>query len=898
MDEGTPNQTPAQDAVGGHDGPNDNPVSDTHDAGGPSNPLSEPDTEDPVMQFVVHNFDRMNAMYKAFTQKLKDALEQQTFVNVEPPVIEPWNSDSDDLQPGNTKENAFIESANADPSKSRATIGGTPTRNTAKEKPIPSNDFYHEPFVFKEADRDVRDLVASPFTKWIRDYDMPDEDSQKTQAEILGIRQRPKESLKDYVARFSKETLHMADRSDAMVSGAFISGLRLGDLFKDLIARPPTSLEDMFTQTHNFIRAKDADNENRLREPRRETKQHMVYKDLPCRPRDKPVPRHAARQGENHKLLRDNFTALVKTPAEILATSEGKTMLRPPPKMFTPANKRDRTRYCEFHEDHGHDTNDCIDLRKEIEACIRKGRMAHLAKGAKTQNSNQNNLPSGSKDNSNPQIGWSRKTDTETKPKKRDTYDPSRDDPLIITADVGTTHIHIIYVDGGSSAEIMYEHCFEQLTPEEKKQIRPPTAPLVGFAGQISWPLGLITLPVTDGLKNERNSVQSHPTLHALKQKFETQGSVAEVKGKSFQGKSVVKFFSHRDIIQMRYTGISTGLAETIELPFIPEHYHSLAEKANHSQRNERVHTAELPLPDIDHKIETWKVLSSNVSSWMRTKCLVTTMTRAGNSNNLLSCDHLNEIRMILKFVEFHFVHFKMPWENDNDNRAFVSRKRDHPEEGNDTEVIEHVIVSNAYPEQPLQIAANLPKMLKEKLCEFLRLNQDIFAWKPAYMTGIPQELVEHKLNIHPRTFLVWQKKKIIGRERSEAITAEVSKLVEARILKAVFFPEWVSNPVMVKKTDGTWRMCIDFTSLNKACPKDSYPLPDIDQKIESMEGFKLKCFLDAYKGYHQIRMAKEDEEKTSFHTEQGTFCYEKMSFGLKNAGATYQRLMDNMFTS
>ncbi|GKA89665.1 reverse transcriptase domain-containing protein, partial [Tanacetum coccineum] len=88
----------------------------------------------------------------------------------------------------------------------------------------------------------------------------------------------------------------------------------------------------------------------------------------------------------------------------------------------------------------------------------------------------------------------------------------------------------------------------------------------------------------------------------------------------------------------------------------------------------------------------------------------------------------------------------------------------------------------------------------------------------------------------------------------------------------------------MVKNSDGTWRMCIDFMSLNKAYPKDSYPLPEIDQKIESLEGFRLKCFLDAYKGYHQIRMAKEDEEKTSFDIEQGTFYYEKMSFGLKNA--------------
>lgn len=152
-------------------------------------------------------------------------------------------------------------------------------------------------------------------------------------------------------------------------------------------------------------------------------------------------------------------------------------------------------------------------------------------------------------------------------------------------------------------------------------------------------------------------------------------------------------------------------------------------------------------------------------------------------------------------------------------------------------------------------------------------------------MTGIPHELAEHKLNIHPRTFPVWQKKRVLAKERSNAITEEVSKLVEARILRAVFFPKWVANPVMVRKSDNTWRMCIDFTNLNKACPKDSYPLPEIDQKIESLEGYKLKCFLDAYKGYHQIRMAKEDEEKTSFHTEHGTFCYEKMPFGLKMLG-------------
>ncbi|GJS18832.1 reverse transcriptase domain-containing protein [Tanacetum coccineum] len=114
--------------------------------------------------------------------------------------------------------------------------------------------------------------------------------------------------------------------------------------------------------------------------------------------------------------------------------------------------------------------------------------------------------------------------------------------------------------------------------------------------------------------------------------------------------------------------------------------------------------------------------------------------------------------------------------------------------------------------------------------------------------------------------------------------------------MKEVHYHSWLSNPVMVKKHDGSWRMCMDFKDLNKACPRDGYPLPEIDWKVESLCGYPFKCFLDAYKGYHQIKMAEEDEEKTSFITSQGIFCYTKMSFGLKNAGATYQRLVDRAF--
>ncbi|GKF97533.1 reverse transcriptase domain-containing protein [Tanacetum coccineum] len=108
----------------------------------------------------------------------------------------------------------------------------------------------------------------------------------------------------------------------------------------------------------------------------------------------------------------------------------------------------------------------------------------------------------------------------------------------------------------------------------------------------------------------------------------------------------------------------------------------------------------------------------------------------------------------------------------------------------------------------------------------------------------------------------------------------------------------WVSNPVIVKKADGRWKLCVDFMDINKACPKEHHPLPVAEQKVEDLHRHRLKCFLDAYKGYHQIPIAERDEEKTAFYTRDGVFCYKRLPFGLKNAGATYQKLIDKVFNN
>ncbi|GJW19406.1 reverse transcriptase domain-containing protein [Tanacetum coccineum] len=206
------------------------------------------------------------------------------------------------------------------------------------------------------------------------------------------------------------------------------------------------------------------------------------------------------------------------------------------------------------------------------------------------------------------------------------------------------------------------------------------------------------------------------------------------------------------------------------------------------------------------------------------------------------------------------------------------------------------VAINPEHPEQTVMIGSNLTEKARVKMCNLLQRSLDVFAWTPADMTGVPRHIAEHRLNVREGCQPIRQKKRGQAAERNIAINDEVSKLVAAGIMREVHYHDWLSNPVMVKKHDDSWRMCVDFKDLNKACPKDGYPLPEIDWKVESLCGFPFKCFLDAYKGYHQIQMAEEDEEKTAFITNQGIFCYTKMPFGLRNAGATYQRLVDKAF--
>nr|GEV43915.1 reverse transcriptase domain-containing protein [Tanacetum cinerariifolium] len=520
-------------------------------------------------------------------------------------------------------------------------------------------------------------------------YFMQQKKYVKDPVEIHNIKQKDGETIEDFMKRFKVETGRMKGSPECMRISGFMHEVNNPELTKRLNEHVPKTMKEMMITTTAFIRGEVAAASKKKG--------------------------HAEGRGSNR------FTPLTRTSKEILAAEAGRS------------------------------TDECMQLKKQIEELVRAGKLSHLIKEIKH---GRDQSKTGKKE-----------TAAKDKPTTIYMIQSETDGPLVIEAEMGGHMIHRMYVDVGSSMEILYEHCFNRLRPEIKSQMVPATTSLTGFSGETIWPLGQLRLLVIIGDTN-------HST-------------------RAWMNFMIVRSLSP-------YNGVVT-IRSTVLIP-----------------------------------TECTSVITSSVVSREE-------RTRPAN--------------------------FKVAL---------------HPD----------------FPDQEVAIEGKLSDKGRTELCSILKKNLDIFAWQPSGMTGVPRSIAEHRLNIREGYSPVRQKKKGQAPERAKAIQAEVQKLVEAGIMREVYYHDWLSNPVMVKKHDGSWRMCVDFTDLYKACPQDCYPLPEIDWKVESLCGYPFKCFLNAYKCYHQIQLAEPDEEKTTFHTGQGVYCYTKMHFGLKNVGATYQRLMKKAFKS
>ncbi|GKC01008.1 reverse transcriptase domain-containing protein [Tanacetum coccineum] len=425
----------------------------------------------------------------------------------------------------------------------------------------------------------------------------------------------------------------------------------------------------------------------------------------------------------------------------------------------------------EFHNDKGHSTDECVQLKRQIEELVRAGKLSQFVKGIRQekdqQRSGEKDIPAKDKAATIYMIqSWQRVI----RQKVTQSFDCVREivftpltvserikGPLVIEAEIGGHTVHRMYMDGGSSIEILFEHCFNQLRPKIQSHMVPATTSLTGFSGETIWPLGQIRLLVT--IEDAKHSTEAWMNFMIVRSPSPYNGiirrpGIKEIQAVPSTAHEMIKFPVKGGIVTIRSTIFSPMECATVAAT--PKHIKENAKK------------------------------------------------------------HLEDFQVAI-----------------------------HPD----------------FPYQKISIGGTLSTKRRTELCVLLKRNLDIFAWWPANMTGVPRSIAKHKLNIREGYSPIRQKKRGQAPERAKAIQAEVQKLVEAGIMR-----------------------------------EDCYPLSEIDWKIESLCDYPFKCFLDAYKGYHQIQMAEKDEENTAFHTPQGVYCYTKMPFGLKNAEATYQRLVDKAF--
>ncbi|GJY42015.1 reverse transcriptase domain-containing protein [Tanacetum coccineum] len=623
--------------------------------------------------------------------------------------------------------------------------------------------------------------------------------------EITKVVRRANETLPAFKERWTVETGLIMGVPEVMKISSFMDSVKSPELAKRFSSNIPKTVDEMMRRVDEFVRAEEAYARTEL--PPGESRDIHRRLSFPTGPRDVhqrlTFPTSTRSDRDNRSSQRRDYKGNdYKNPYKVRDNFSGGRHrdYRAPYSQRDQANKA--------VPDKGHHTNDCIQLRKQLEIALESGKLNHLMKDLRQRvgrGQGRNPPPP-------PKVINMVKTLSSKEKKRKDreatkawmnapiTFprvisDDASDEPLIIEAEVEGYLVRRVYVDEGSSVEVMFEHCFENLPPKVRAGLRETRTDLVGFAGEIAKPLGKIDLEVCFG--NEGLSRRMSITF------------------------LVVRAPSPYNIILGR-----PGLKA---LHAIPSTIHAMIR---------------FPTP----------------------KGIATLVTR---STIIAEC-RLREEEQILteKQPEVH--------------------ETGQPDEGAD--LTEQILVNPHFPDQIITIGGRLSPDCKNQLKTLLIDNMEVFAWEPSDMTGVPRKIIEHSLNVNPSLEPFCQKRRTFSPEKSKAVTNEVAEWVRAGIVRPVKYPTYISNPVLVKKCDGSWRMCIDFKILNSACPKDYYPLPSIDCKVEAVMGFKYKCFLDAYKGYHQIQMAREDEEKTAFYTEQGTYCYMKMPFGLKNAGATYQR--------
>ncbi|GKU87965.1 hypothetical protein SLEP1_g2288 [Rubroshorea leprosula] len=688
---------------------------------------------------------------------------------------------------------------------------------------------------------------------------------RKTTSELMRVRQRDGESLKNFMSRFNDAVLEVNSFDQAVGITAVISGLGHERFRDSLLKHPATTFSEVNDRSLKFITAEEyalSQNSTPIKNQRPDWRD-----ENPNRKRMKPTRNRGTMSASTPSFGRPNsappqqpagkppvnWTPFNLPRSQIFMQIKNKMDLRRLGPMRTAAATRDHTRYCDFHQDHGHTTEQCNSLRSELESLAQKGMLNEYIQRVEqprfvreqgTQHQGVRNPPNrqgvgyqqappplppparvihmitggleaGGLSSKQRKL-YVREVKHQNRAQKRkfddaewknqpitftsadlETVTTPHNDPLVTSVTINNCEVQRVLVDTGSAPDIMYFHCFESLGLDPALLQR-YDGPIYGFNNQPVPVEGVLTMNVAFG--SGRSYVT--PSVKFLVVKMASSFNVVIGRPTLTEIRAVVSQ-SHLCMKFPTPTGIATlrGNQEVARHCYITSVTQPQKGKAQ--------------TPEINHK-------------------------------------QIPDDRQVMG-VEIV--------DNRPEDETRAATVKD----------VEEVQIDDRDPSRKTQIGTKLNPEERAELIAFLRANKDVFAWTSADMPGIPTSVFQHKLSTNPLKKPVAQKRRLFGGERLQVIKEEVEKLLQAGFVRRVDYCEWVANP-------------------------DCYPMPNIDKLVKAASGNERLSLLDAYSGYHQVPMASEDEEKTSFYAGDEIYCYVMMPFGLKNAGATYQKMVTIVF--
>ncbi|GKV17254.1 hypothetical protein SLEP1_g27785 [Rubroshorea leprosula] len=621
---------------------------------------------------------------------------------------------------------------------------------------------------------------------------------KKTTSELMRVAQREGESLKNYMNRFNDAVLEIGSFSQAVGLAALTQGLK-HDRFRDsLIKHAPSTFDEANERSWKFIKAEEyalsakpvPNKEVRPPTWRDEPRNQKRFKptqyrgpfppklDRPPVPTPQPMMKQVA------------WTPFNLPRSQILMQIKNKMELRRPLPMRSSPASRDQSRYCDFHQDHGHITEECNSLKSELEGLARKGLLnEYISNRDQLKFVREQGRPQSSRDaNNRLGVGYQQAPPplpppsriihmitggleaggTRAQSSRSCMCESSADfdgvitphnDPLVTSVMVNNYEVQRVLVDTGSAPDIMYYHCFESLGLDPAL-LQKYDGPIYGFNNQPVPVEGILKLNVAFG----SGRAYVTPSIRFLVVKMASSFNIVIGRPTLTEIRAVVSP-SHLCLKFPTLTGVATlrGNQEIAR--------HCYVTSVSRPRKEKQVPNPEPTQPEVP---PTQQVMGVELL----------------------------------------------------DNRPNDEARATPVEE------VEEVQLDSNEPTKKTKIGTKLSSKDRAELIDFLKSNRDVFAWTSADMPGIPT-----------------------------SVAAEVQKLLQAEFVRRVDYCEWVANPILVKKSNGQWRMCVDYTNLNDACPKDCHPLPSIDRLVESAFGNERLSLLDAYSGYHQVHMAPEDEK-------------------------------------